>query len=52
MSLELFKDNHVKDYVKSIRSLQKIIKNHPYINFSKFLLLEFIEQSIIKLIYF
>jgi hypothetical protein len=31
MSLE-FKDNHIKDYAKSLRSLWKIIKNHPYIS--------------------
>jgi hypothetical protein len=38
MSLELFKDNRAKDYAKAIKSLQKIIKNHPYTNSSKFLL--------------
>jgi hypothetical protein len=31
MFLELFKDNHVKDYAKSIRSLQKIIKKTIHI---------------------
>jgi hypothetical protein len=40
MFLELFRDHHMKDYAKSIRSLRKIIKNHPYTNFSKFSSLE------------
>jgi hypothetical protein len=41
MSLELFRDDHMKDYAKSIRSIQKIIKNHPYISSLKFLSLKF-----------
>jgi hypothetical protein len=40
MYLELSKDDHTKDYAKSIRSLRKIIKNHPYISSSKFSSLE------------
>jgi len=40
MSLELSRYDHTKDYAKSIRSLQNIIKNHPYISFSKFLSLK------------
>jgi hypothetical protein len=36
MSLELFRDDHMKDYAKSIRSLRKIIENQPYTNYSKF----------------
>ncbi len=36
----IVKDDHTKDYAKSIRSSQNIIKNHPYINFLKFLSLK------------
>ncbi len=35
--LELSKDDHMKGYAKAIKSLQKIIENHPYTNSMKFL---------------
>ncbi len=41
MFLELSKDDHTKNYAKSIMSLQKIIENHPHISSSKFLSLEY-----------
>jgi hypothetical protein len=41
MSLELSMDDPMKNYAKSIRSLQKIIKKHPYTSSLKFLSLEF-----------
>jgi hypothetical protein len=40
MSLELLRADHTNDYAKSIRSLQNIIENHPYISFWKFLSLK------------
>jgi hypothetical protein len=36
MFLELSREDNTKDYAKSIRSLRKVIKNHPYTNSSKF----------------
>jgi len=41
MFLKLSKDDRTKDYAKSLKSLQKIIKNHLYIIFKKLSLLEF-----------
>ncbi len=32
MFLKFSKDDHTKTYAKSIKSLQKIMKNHPYIS--------------------
>jgi hypothetical protein len=50
MSLELSKDDHTKDYAKSIKSLWKIIKNHPYISSSRLLSLEILKYDfVIKL---
>jgi hypothetical protein len=36
MSPELSRCDHVKDFEKSIRILQKHIENHPYTNSTKF----------------
>jgi len=45
VSLELSRDNHTKNYAKSIRSLRKIIQNHPYTNSLKFSSLEYGVES-------
>jgi hypothetical protein len=45
MFLELSKDDHTKDDAKSIKSLRKIIKNHPYISSSGLLSLEILEYD-------
>jgi hypothetical protein len=37
MFMEFSRDDHRKDYAKSIKSLRKIIKNHPYTNSSRLL---------------
>ncbi len=47
MYLELSKDDHTKDYAKSIRSLRKIIKNHPYTSSAKFSSLEWTSMHVI-----
>ncbi len=50
MSLELFRDDYVKNYAKSIRSLRKIVKNHPYTPVLEILVTEIRNFSLFELV--